>query len=133
MCTLPNEAQQKHHGKMYGFEGLYPATQVGDAIFRRSLKPEVIAGKIKVAGATGDADTLFDTVQKFILPQFLSDLAVQGMHAIHQSVEFIKKLTQSRPIHARGMFQGRQGGHLPFKFLHDLGLQVGTVEDIQDV
>ena len=93
----------------------------------------MVAGEIKVAGAAGNADALFDAVEEFILPQFLSHLAVQGMHTVRQAVEFIEKLAQSRPVNARGVLQRRQGTHLPFKFLHDLGLEVGAVEDIEDV
>ena len=118
---------------MDGLEGFDPAAQVGDAIFGRPLKPEMITGEIEVAGAAGDADALLDAVQKFILSQFLPDLAMQGMHAVHQGIELIEKLAQARPIDPRGVFQRRQSGHLPFQLLHDLGLQVGAIEDIQDI
>src|SRR3569833_2322590 len=105
----------------------------GDAARGRALQPEVITAQVVVAGAARYAHALFDAVEEFVLPQLLSHLAVQGVHAIDQAVEFVEQFPQARAVDARRVFVRGERAHLPLEFFHYLGLEVGAIEEGEDV
>src|SRR3569623_871644 len=107
--------------------------EIGDAPGGGTLQPEMVGGQVEVAGAARDAQALFDAVEKLVLAQLLSHLAVQGVHAVDQLVEFVEQLAETGAIDAGRVLQRGEGAHLPFELFHHLGLEVGAVEDGENV
>src|SRR3569623_1390644 len=107
--------------------------EIGDAPGGGTLQPEMVGGQVEVAGAARDAQALFDAVEKLVLAQLLAHLAVQGVHAVDQLVEFVEQRAETGAIDAGRVLQRGEGAHLPFELYHHLGLEIGAVEDGENV
>ena len=110
-----------------------PRLQIGEPCFAFAMQPEVVGGQVELAHAARYAGPLLDRHQPFVVAQLLTDLAHHVVEAGMRLIDVAHDRGEHLLVDLGARAERVHHLLLTLELLQEIGLEVGTAGDIQDL